>query len=183
VTSVEIHYLRLPDRRTVFRQLLVHQTSDCIVTLMPVTKLARPVLAGDAIVLEPDAPAVWFTFPGVWHDIGRFHTVAGRFTGYYANLLTPVRFRGPNVWETTDLFLDVWLGVDGTIVVLDEDELDAALRDGTLDGDTALAARAETARIIAAATRGEWPPEVARSWTLERARAALRVSGGGSLTP
>jgi predicted RNA-binding protein associated with RNAse of E/G family len=172
-STVEIHYLRLPDRPTVFRQQLVHRSPDCIVTLLPRTELARPVTAGGAVVLEPNAPVVWFTFPGVWHDIGRFHTTAGRFTGYYANVLTPVRFRGPDVWETTDLFLDVWLGSDGTLVTLDEDELQAALRDGTIDAHTALAARAEAARVAAAAARDDWPPEVARAWTLERARAAV----------
>ena len=177
-TSVEIHYLRLPDRRTVFRQLLVHRTEQCLVTLMPATELARPVHAGDAVVLEPNAPAVWFTFPGLWHDIGCFHTADGRFTGYYANVLTPVEFRGPNEWETTDLFLDVWVGADdGSVVVLDEDELEAALRDGNIDGELADAARAETARVTAAAARGEWPPDIVRTWTLERARDAVRHSG------
>jgi predicted RNA-binding protein associated with RNAse of E/G family len=47
------------------------------------------------------------------------------FTGYYANILTPVRFHSPLDWETTDLFLDVWLDADGSATLLDEDELDA----------------------------------------------------------
>jgi predicted RNA-binding protein associated with RNAse of E/G family len=177
VSSVEIHYLRLPDQRSVFRQQLVHRSADCIVTLMPHTELRHPVTAGSTVVLEPDAPAVWFTFPGEWHDIGRFHTATGRFTGYYANVLTPVRFHAPYVWETTDLFLDVWVGVDGAILTLDEDEFDAAVRAGTIDADHAVAARAEAARVAHAAMRGEWPPDVARTWTLERARAAIRHSG------
>lgn len=177
MTSVEIHYLRLPDRRVVFRQQLVHRAADCVVTLMPRTELARPVLAGAAVVLEPNAPVVWFTFPETWHDIGRFHTADGRFTGYYANVLTPVQFRGPNVWETTDLFLDVWLGADGAIVTLDEDELEAALRDGSIEPDMAESARAEAAQLVAAATRGAWPPDVVRAWTLDRARAAVGHSG------
>jgi predicted RNA-binding protein associated with RNAse of E/G family len=177
VSSVEIHYLRLPDQLSVFRQQLVHESTDCIVTLMPHTALARPVTAGNTVVLEPNAPVVWFTFPGEWHDIGRFHTAAGRFTGYYANMLTPVRFLAPHVWETTDLFLDIWVGVDGAIVNLDEDEFDAAVRAGTIDADDAAAARAEAKRVAHAAARGEWPPEVARAWTLERARAAVRHPG------
>lgn len=175
--TVEIHYLRLPDRNSVFRQQLVHRAADCIVTLMPRTQLARPVTAAGTVVLEPDAPVVWFTFPGLWHDIGRFHTMDGRFTGYYANVLTPVRFRGANAWDTTDLFLDVWLGADGMVILLDADELEDALRDGCIDADTATAARREAASVMAAASRGEWPPEVARAWTLERARAAVGHPG------
>lgn len=170
--TVEIHYRRPPDRLSVFRQRLVHEGDGCVVTLMEATPLAAPSRAGDRIILEPGAPVVWFTFPGAWHDIGRFHTADGRFTGYYANLLTPVRFLAPHVWETTDLFLDVWLDADGTALLLDEDELDAALATGWLDAGTAAAARAEADRLLAAARSGTWPPTVARDWTLERARSA-----------
>jgi predicted RNA-binding protein associated with RNAse of E/G family len=50
----------------------------------------------------------------------------------YANTLTPVEMRPGHVWEATDLFLDVWLDERGG-VVLDEDELEDALR---ADGST-----------------------------------------------
>src|SRR5688500_19865100 len=100
---------------------------------MPATELARPVHAGDAVVLEPNAPAVWFTFPGRWHDIGRFHTADGRFTGFYANVLTPVRMRDGE-WRTYDLCLDVWCGRDGGVHVLDEGERRTAERAGWVGG-------------------------------------------------
>ncbi|NIP82533.1 MAG: DUF402 domain-containing protein, partial [Gemmatimonadetes bacterium] len=72
------------------------------------------------VVLDTGAPAVWFTFPGAWHDIGRFHTRSGTYTGAYANILTPVQFLDERTWETTDLFLDVFVGLDGTVHLLDE---------------------------------------------------------------
>lgn len=176
--AVEIHYLRPPTRRSVFRQLLVHQEADCVITLMERTPLVRPVRAAGAVVLEPDAPAVWFTFADAWHDIGRFHTADGGFTGYYANLITPVQFRSPLVWQTTDLFLDVWLGADGSLVLLDEAELDAAVAGGWVDTATAAAARAEADRLMAAASAGTWPTVDVREWTLERARDRLDRSRG-----
>lgn len=174
MSDVTIHYLRLPDRPTIFQQLLVEHTPECIITLMPRTELPRPVLAGDSVILEPGAPALWFTFPDLWHDIGRFHTVDGTFTGYYANLLTPVRLRGPLEWETTDLFLDVWVGADGTVQVLDEDELADAIAAGHIAASLANTARREAAALAAAAADGAWPPGVVREWTLER---ALAVTG------
>ena len=113
MSLVEIHYTRPPGRTTVFRQALVERTEECIVTLLAHTDVRAPMRVRDTVVLEPDAPVVWFTFPGLWHDIGRFHDGAGGFTGFYANVLTPVDFRSDLEWHTTDLFLDLWVGADG----------------------------------------------------------------------
>jgi predicted RNA-binding protein associated with RNAse of E/G family len=175
---VVIHYLRPPDRVTIFRQRLVLRTDSCIITLMEHTPLPRPVLAAGQTILEPDAPVVWFTFPGLWHDIGVFHDGAGRFTGWYANILTPIRFRGPLVWETTDLFLDIWLGTTGDAVLLDEDELEAALERGWLDAGTATRARTEADRLLQETAARRWPPAIARDWTLERAEQTVSARDG-----
>lgn len=171
---VEIHYLRPPSRSTVFRQHLVHRDPACIVTLMERTPLDAPLRAAGAVILEPDAPAVWFTFPGCPYDVGRFHTAGGDFTGYYTNLLAPVTFRSRLVWETTDLFLDVWQPARAITEahLLDVDELEEALRRGWLDTVAAQAARVEAARIVAAARAGAWPPAIVQEWHLGRARAA-----------
>jgi predicted RNA-binding protein associated with RNAse of E/G family len=175
---VEILYLRPPDRHTVFRQDLVHYEDGCIITLMERTPLPAPVHAGGTMILEPDAPVVWFTFEGAWHDIGRFHDARDGFTGWYANILEPVRFRSPLAWETTDLFLDIWHDRTGGTALLDEDELDEALARGWIDGAAGAAARAEAERLLEAAAAGSWPPPIAREWTLERARAAVADRGG-----
>jgi uncharacterized protein len=176
--TVEIEYLRPPDRTTVFRQQLVHRTDECVVTLMERTPLKAPVRVGDRVILEPDAPAVWFTFPGLWHDIGRFHTAAGEFTGLYANVITPVEFRSPLHWQTTDLFVDVWLdamaldeGGAPAPELLDEDELEEAALSGWLDPDTVHRARREARHVADRAGAGEWPPRIVLEWTLERVRA------------
>jgi predicted RNA-binding protein associated with RNAse of E/G family len=177
-SAVTIHYLRLPDRRTVFCQRLVNREAGCTITLMEHTPLSAPVSAGGRTMLEPGAPVVWFTFDGAWHDIGRFHDAGGTFTGWYANLIEPVRFRSPLVWDTTDLFLDVWYDAGGTILLLDEDEFEEALARGWLAAGAAAAAQAEAARLLAAAAAGSWPPAVARDWTLDRARAAIAAADG-----
>src|SRR5690606_31395584 len=77
---VRIHYRRPPDRETVFRQVLVHE-GDALVTWVRAAGAARTTRAGGAEVLWHDSPVVWFTFPGLWHDIGRFHRPDGTFTG------------------------------------------------------------------------------------------------------
>jgi len=172
MTFVDIHYHRPPDRRTVFHQRLVHRTPDVLVTLMEETPLDRPVRVGGATVLEAGASVVWFTFPGAWHDIGRFHTRDGRFTGWYANVLTPVRFLDDTTWETTDLFLDVFLEPAGAVHLLDADELAEAEARGDVTAAQAAAAREEADRLVGLARSDAWPPPVVDRWPLERARAA-----------
>lgn len=147
-----------------------------MITLLEATEIERPSVVAKATILEPGSPIVWFTFPGAHHDIGRFHLADGTHTGLYANVLTPVAGLETGEWETTDLFLDVWLPVGGRATLLDEAELDDALMRGWVDAAAAEAARAEALRLLADAATGAWPPRVVAEWPLERARAALRHS-------
>jgi hypothetical protein len=178
---VDIHYLRLPDRRRVYRQELLLDGAGVKVSFQPDTPVAGPLELDGLTVVEPGSPVVWFTFPGLWHDIGRFHTLDGRFTGLYANILTPPRFAlgpgGTSRWDTTDLFLDVWLPPGGPPRVLDRDQFDEAREHGWLDDETAERALAEVDALLAACRNGSWPPPVVAEWTLERARKA-RGTGG-----
>lgn len=166
--SVKIHYRRPPDRVTVYENELVHSDDSVTVTIMRATPLPAPLVVEGRVVLENGAPAVWFTFPGADHDVGRFHTTDCVFTGIYANVLTPVEFISPTEWRTTDLFIDVWTGTDGHISVLDEDELADALTRGWIDAPTAQAARATAARLVQEHGQGTWPPSVVYEWPLER---------------
>ncbi|MDB4950423.1 MAG: hypothetical protein JWM27_3072 [Gemmatimonadetes bacterium] len=184
--TVEIRYRRLPDREQRFRQAVLEDAGDRVVTFLPSAEVSRPVTVDGLVVLEPGSPVVWTTYRGLWHDVGRFHRADGTFTGTYANVLTPVEMHGA-VWATTDLCLDVWLGADGAVRVLDEDELAEALRRGWTDESTAARARAEAERLVDAARQGAWPPPHVAEWTLERARAALSAAGSeteaSALTP
>jgi predicted RNA-binding protein associated with RNAse of E/G family len=173
--SVRIHYRRPPDRVQVFEQAVVEDDGECVVTWLSAAQLKKPVMAGGRAVLEPGAPVVWFTWRGdAWHDVGRFHRADGAFTGFYANVLTPVQMHGAE-WETTDLFLDVWMGADGEVEILDRDEFDAALAAGWIDAPTAARALAEAECLAADARAGTWPPGIVREWALERVRERLSI--------
>ena len=164
---VRIHYRRLPDRVRVYDQRVAHERDDVIVTLSEPLELDRPMEIHGRIALEAGSLAVWFTFPGSWHDIGRFHRADGTFTGIYANILTPPAMDGSR-WLTTDLFLDVWVPSGGRAVLLDEDELAEALARGHIEPSTAARARQEAERLLALAQTGQWPPDVVGEWTLTR---------------
>jgi predicted RNA-binding protein associated with RNAse of E/G family len=147
------------------------------------TPLPAAVRVGTHVILDIDAPVIWFTFDEARHDIGLFHTAAGVFTGCYANMITPVRFRSPLEWETTDLFLDLWLpaGSDAG-VLLDEDELNDALEQGWISPALAHSARVEAQRLLSAIESGEWPPAIVTGWSLERAlrRIGSSAANGGT---
>lgn len=170
--SVSIHYRRPPDDVRVYDQRVVLDREDMVVTLSPPLELHEPMAVDGRIALEEGSRVVWFTFPGVWHDIGRFHRADGTPTGIYANMITPVRIEGP-IWRTTDLFLDIWWPEGGSAGLLDEDELEEAIDRGHLDDRTASRARAEAQRILELAEEGAWPPPAVRDWTLARSLERL----------
>jgi predicted RNA-binding protein associated with RNAse of E/G family len=169
---VSIHYRRLPRGLQVFEQLVLDETPEYTVTFLAAAELAENVTVAGSTVLEPGAPVIWFTYPGEWHDVGRFHLVDGTFTGIYANLLTPVRMIGER-WETTDLFLDLWVGADGTVRILDEEEFAEAVERRWIDPATAGAVRRHAERLAAGAAAGTWPPPHVGEWTLARVRRLL----------
>jgi predicted RNA-binding protein associated with RNAse of E/G family len=174
--TVRIRYRRPPNRLQVFEQRLVADLPEVKITLAESMPYEPPMRIEGDVVLELGSDVVWFTFPGAWHDIGRFHRADGTFTGIYANVLTPVEIQG-NVWDTTDLFLDVWMGPEGRAVLLDEDELDEALGREWLDAETAARARQEAQRMLQGAAEGRWPPPVVGEWTLGRCREVLAGEG------
>jgi predicted RNA-binding protein associated with RNAse of E/G family len=172
LSRVAIHYRRLPDREQVFDQLMLEETPDHVVTFLDSTEIPGPVEVAGRTVLEPGSPVIWFTYPGLWHDLGRFHLRDGTFTGFYANVLTPVVMAGTR-WETTDLCLDVWLGADGAIEVLDRDDFAEARARGWIDAETARRAGEEAERLVRDAQASRWPPRHAHEWDLDRARRRI----------
>ena len=168
---VHIHYLRPPDREQIFTQHLIHEEEGVKVTYAHDLHFEAPMRIAGAVVLETGSEAIWFTFPGAWHDVGLFHRADGSFTGTYANILTPCVFEGGGIWRTTDLFLDLWIDPTGDLVRLDDDELEEAEAKGWVDRETAQRAREEATTLSVQAAAGLWPPEVVGRWTLARARA------------
>ncbi|HEU4453069.1 MAG TPA: DUF402 domain-containing protein [Longimicrobium sp.] len=177
--TVDIHYGRLTKPTQVFRQIVLEEAEDYVVTFLQHATVTKPVTdSAGTVILEPGAPVVWFTYRGAWHDIGRFHRADGTFTGLYANVLTPVAML-PGRWETTDLCLDVWWGSDDRLEVLDEDDLRQAEAGGAVDPADAERARAEARRLVEAARQGAWPHPHVHEWTLERALETVSRASGG----
>lgn len=183
---VEIHYLRPPDQRTIYRQVLVHDDGRVKISLARNLDLSTPLRIRGEVALEGGSDALWFTFPGVWHDIGLFHRGDGTLTGLYANIITPCLFSPGGVWHTTDLFLDLWIPAHAgrptwtappegpSPLVLDSEELERAREEGLVPAGLARKAWREVRRLEQAFSEGAWPPPVVREWSRERAEGIAR---------
>ncbi|MGQ0814758.1 MAG: DUF402 domain-containing protein [Gemmatimonadota bacterium] len=154
-------------------QDLIYEDDAVLVTYLAETPLARPMLIDGTVALEPGAPAVWFTFPDRMHDIGRFHTARGEFTGLYANIMQPVEMHTRLEWSATDLFIDVWVPAGGAPRLLDEDELEVAVKRGWISSETAAAARGEAEWLMEAWRSSRWPPAIVNEWPITRVREGL----------
>ena len=180
--DIHIYYHRPPNRTDRFVHRLVQDDPWVKITFAQDIRLDRPLEIGGETVLKSGADAVWFTFPGEWHDIGRFHLADGRLTGIYANVLIPCTFEPGGVWHTTDLFLDLWIPAhagkwndEGRAApeVLDSEELRQAEAAGWVGPELAARARTESERLDTAARIGAWPPRSVHEWTRERTLSRL----------
>jgi predicted RNA-binding protein associated with RNAse of E/G family len=169
---VRIRYHR-PGRGTVvFHEDLVLDRPDVKVTLLREYE-GRAAHACTRRILDPGAPVVWFVYPGLWRDVGRFHLSDGTFTGWYTNLRAPPALDGDD-WTCTDLFLDHWIPADGGPALwLDEDELAAAVAARLVSDGDARRIADERSTVDRLVQGGEWPPLLSKELTLERALTLL----------
>ena len=96
---------------------------------------------GYTIFEKGDRFVEWF-FADRWYNIFEVHSVRDdRIKGWYCNITKPALI-GDGVVSAIDLALDVWIGTDGSILVLDEDEF-AGLHMTEVDRHAALKALQE----------------------------------------
>ncbi len=121
------------------------------------------------VVFDRGYRAVWFLFKDRPFDVGRIYRPDGTWTGYYSDILEPVRWvdADPTTLQPiTDLFLDLWIAPDGRHRVLDEDEFEEAIGRGILTGEQIDHARRVLHELTEATERGAFPPAVAKEFRL-----------------
>ncbi len=110
---------------------------------------------------------VWFLYKNMPWDIARFYRPDGLWTGYYVDVLEPVRWRNddPATLETlVDLFLDVWITPRGKVIVLDEDEFEEAVAAGHLTLDQERHARGVLRNLLTSLADDTFPPSIVRNF-------------------
>ena len=169
--SIHFEYHRPGKDVTVYDEELVLDRPD-VKVLLQSDFTGDDVCAGGSVILQHNAPIVWFVLVGSWHDIGRFHLKDGSFTGFYTNLSQPVEICADK-WIGRDLFLDLWQPAQGQPHWLDEDEFASAVKDGLIDGATRRRVLNERSLIDLQVSRAEWPPPIVRDIDLGQVRALL----------
>ena len=156
-----------------FRQELLADWPEMKVTLQVLDGAFPPVRIDDSTTLRPGSLLVWYLWPDKPYEIGIFHHARGTFQGCYVNLIRPPQLESRS-WVIEDLYLDVWVPAGGRGVLLDEDELGAAVARGELTADEAEEVRELGGRWLAATQGSRWLPAGPRRWPPETV-PALRL--------
>jgi predicted RNA-binding protein associated with RNAse of E/G family len=139
---------------------LLRAVSDQSLTIQSRLSLAQPRRVAGQIIAAEGYWAIWFVFKDKWFDIGKFYDVSKNWLGYYCDIVKPLRrlMSGLSTNVLTDLFLDVWITPDGEAYVLDEDELENAVRQGFISKSLAAKARSEVRMLVSAGKTHDFPP-------------------------
>lgn len=165
---VTYSFLRPPHRRSTFTADLLEIDGQVMVLASPLEP-SRPLTYEGQVVLDRGYSAVWFLYNGQPWDIARVYRPDGQFTGFYSDVLEPVRWTGedPDTLEPiVDLFLDLWIASDGKYEVLDEDEFQEAVDSGAISERQAEHARATLRGLEAGVRPGDFPPARVRDFRL-----------------
>jgi len=168
---VTIVYRRLPNDLRKFPGILRDATSNKLI-IESTIKVKRPVLLSGNVVADTGFVSVWFVYRTRWYDIGKFYDRSRRWIGYYCDIIMPVKKLLANPKETsviTDLFLDLWISKNGHAYVLDEDELEQALKNRWISRSLAGQTRRRMRLLLERVQAGRFPPlEVRRIQPLDR---------------
>jgi len=75
------------------------------------------------VVLEPGDRWTEYFYKDRWYNIFEIRDSEGRVKGWYCNITRPARL-GEDEVAAEDLALDLWVGRDGDMQVLDEEEFE-----------------------------------------------------------
>lgn len=182
--SADSHIFLLAEREALPVFTLVYQRPPSRISRLPTRVLSisrstviwlndlapkEPLRFDGAVVLDRGYWAVWFIGNGASYDLGKVYSNDGRHTGYYVDVLEPVRWQGDDsatLEPLTDLFLDLWVAPDGRWQVLDEPEFLEAEAKGWITPAQAAHARCTLAHLVELAQAGTLVPAEARAFEL-----------------
>jgi predicted RNA-binding protein associated with RNAse of E/G family len=165
--KLDYDLIRLPDRRYTFHTDLL-QSDDRLIVVADQVSPSKPVVFRGEEVFGSEYWVVWFLYKNQPWDLGRVYRPDGTFTGYYADVLEPVRWEGDDpttVEPIVDLFLDLWIAPDGSYQALDEDELEEAVRKGIVSPERERRAQRVLTDLIERTEKGEFPPAEVKRFT------------------
>jgi len=156
-----LRYVRLPNNVLDLHDDLFYRSERIIVGKSQITS-ANSVVFDGKVVLASGYQIVYFDLMRKWFSVGKIRDLEGRHTGYYCDIITPPRLLKDGGVEITDLFLDLWVAPDLRYKILDEKELDDALKKGCITEQPYKKARAELEKLITLVRQGDFPPPLVK---------------------
>jgi predicted RNA-binding protein associated with RNAse of E/G family len=154
-------YVRLPDNVLDLYDDLVFRSERVIVGRSRISS-ANSVVFDGKVVLASGYQIVYFDMMREWFSVGKIRDLDGQHTGYYCDIITSPRLLEGGVVEITDLFLDLWVAPDLRYKVLDEEELEDALKKGWVTKQLHETAKKELKKLIALVEERKFPPPLVR---------------------
>jgi GrpB-like predicted nucleotidyltransferase (UPF0157 family)/predicted RNA-binding protein associated with RNAse of E/G family len=158
-------YVRLPAQVLEMYDDLVCKSRKVIVGRSQITSTHSIEFDGK-IVSQAGFPITYFELIGKWFNVVKVRNLRGEHTGYYCDIATPPKLLKDGSVEITDLFLDLWVSPDLRYRVLDQDELEEALKEGWVSRQLYAIAKRELKKLVALVEMKDFPPRPVRQ--LER---------------
>jgi predicted RNA-binding protein associated with RNAse of E/G family len=158
---LHLRYVRLPARIQEMYDDLIYRSKRVIVGKSRITS-PHSVLFDGQLVMNAGFPIVYFELIGKWFNVIKIRDLKGRHTGYYCDISTPPKLLKDGSVEITYLFLDLWVSPDFRHRVLDEDEMEEALKKGWISKQLYERARKELKKLVALVEKKEFPPRLVR---------------------
>ena len=94
--------------------------------------------------------------------ISRFYSREGEFLYWYVDIVDIVYRADEDTLLVVDLLLDAKIMPDGSVTVLDEDELEAALARGLITPEQHRLSRERLGALLSDIAQGRFPPQICR---------------------
>jgi GrpB-like predicted nucleotidyltransferase (UPF0157 family)/predicted RNA-binding protein associated with RNAse of E/G family len=159
--KLHLRYIRLPAQVLEMYDDLVCQSRKVIVGRSQITSTHSIEFDGKT-VLQAGFPITYFELAGKWFNVVKVRNLRGEHTGYYCDITTPPKLLKDGSVEITDLFLDLWVSPDLRYRVLDQDELEEALKKGWISEQLHARAKRELKKLVTLVEMKDFPPRLVR---------------------
>jgi len=105
-----------------------------------------------------------FTFPKKSYKLGKFYDAAKNFLYWYCDIIETEYDQTSDTYIMNDLLVDIKIYPDGSVKVLDADELAQALEEGLITPQQAVHALRILDGLLKSIYDGNFPPDECMGW-------------------
>ncbi|MFW6142213.1 MAG: DUF402 domain-containing protein [Candidatus Saliniplasma sp.] len=158
---VLVRYLRPDGEPREWEQTLLADRENVIVSTFRF-HLEKPFSPFDSCILIRDGYyGVMFDLLDRWYNVVKIYGYKKKLVGYYSDIRTPPKsIKGG--YKAVDLFLDFWVDLDGSYIILDLDEFQVA----NLSKDMEKHAKDAAKQLKDMIEKDSYPPKIVKSFNI-----------------